>query len=79
MVTKRSTAAAEPVVDVEPADDHERALLEERAGYVTFGRDDRVADVDRALVAHRAARARAAAAPETVVDRSGDDDGFETA
>jgi hypothetical protein len=50
----------------EKREDYLRALLVERQGYVTFGRSDRVADVDRELerLGHReAAVARSAAQP----------------
>lgn len=81
-VDEQAVAAAKiagATVGAPAGDDYERALLDERAGYEKFGRDDRVRGVDAELERHRAARSRAAAAPETVVDRSGDDDGFETA
>lgn len=58
----------------EKREDYIRALLEERHGYATFGRDDRVAQVDRELerLGHReAAQVRAAAAPKSPRGRRG--------
>lgn len=56
----------------EQREDYVRALRVEREGYVTFGRADRVADVDRELerLGHReAAAARAQARPASARGR----------
>lgn len=58
-----ATSARDPYID---------ALLEERRGYLIYGRDDRVAAVDEQLALRgyqEAAEARAAAAPKSTRGR----------
>lgn len=72
---KRDAADAVAEADaVEAARDEQyiEALLEERRGYVIFGREDRVAAVDEQLAIRgykAAAEARAAAAPKSTRGR----------
>lgn len=61
-------------VGTQPDDQYVAALLEERRGYETYGRADRVAEVDEqlALRGHQAAgEARAVAQPKTARGRGG--------
>jgi hypothetical protein len=66
----------------QPESQYIEALLEERRGYETHGRDDRVAEVDEQLAARghtEAAAARGKAAPKGVKGRAADPGDQQTA